>query len=134
MNRWLDKANKIVYDCDSRLRGKPLSPEEFSEEFNIPCWPYDRKGFGSHIPDSWADEIRIFLKDFEEQVGDFFVIDQIKEKYCSLVIYTRTVYDYSMEEDEDINILWNEKSDIIEKLKKGVVDKLKAKGVYPTDA
>lgn len=85
--------NDIVYKTKSGDFFKspsPLLPEELHSEFGIACHPIVKGASYSHIPDKWAEDVRIMLVKLRNEFDGLITITQVKEKYCELVVYWDT--------------------------------------------
>ena len=73
------------------------------------CW--------SNVPARWAEDVRIFLKQAKDELGDRITFDQIKEKWCHLTVYSTAA-------DE-------EAKKRLQELEAECVKRLVVKGVHP---
>lgn len=116
---YVDEWNAKIYrnDDGTFVEGNSLSPKELWEEFQIKSGPMFENACRSHIPVKWNDDVRLFLKQVREELGDRISFTQIKEKWCELTVYA------SAKDDDAENRL--------RELKKECVDRLIEKGVHP---
>ena len=84
----LQDWNKKIYRDESGdfVKGN-LGAEEFWEEFGIKSGPKFREACWSHIPSKWADDVRLMLKQVQDELDDRISFRQIKEKFCWLTVY-----------------------------------------------
>jgi hypothetical protein len=109
--------NRIYRNADGSFVEGGLNAKEFFEEFGIESFPLFRDKCYYHVPERWADDVRIFIKQAQTELGHKFVFTQIKEKFCWL-----TVYYTPLDESAD-----NSMKELINKC----IDRLIEKGVHP---
>jgi hypothetical protein len=115
INEWNEK---IYRNSDGKfVEGPSLGPKEFWEEFQIKSGPMFKDACWSHIPVKWTDDVRLFLKQVREELGDRVSFSQIKEKWCELTVYASTKDDAAR--------------DRLCELEKECIDRLIEKGVHP---
>ena len=114
INYW----NKKIYrnDDDTFVEGG-LNAKEFWEEFGIKSGPMFKDCCWSHIPARWADDVRIFIKQVQSELGEQVMFKQIKEKWCNLTVY------YSSTDQEA--------GERMRQLEKECIDRLIAKDLHP---
>jgi len=114
----VDEWNKKIYkNEDGSFVEGGLNAKHFFEEFGIESFPMFRDKCYYHIPERWADDVRIFLKQAQSELKDKIVFQQIKEKWCWFTVYYTFV-------DELAN---NRMKELINEC----IDRLIAKGVHP---
>jgi len=112
--------NKKIYgNTNGTIKENGLNADDFWKEFRIKSWPKFCDSCASHIPPTWANEVREMLRIAQKELGQRIKFDQIKEKFCRLTVY------YSPA-DKEAGQRMNE---LIEECK----DKLIKKGVHPDD-
>jgi hypothetical protein len=113
LNYWNEKIYK---NPDGSWVIGGMYAKEFFAEFGIESYPLFENKCYYHIPETWAEDIRIFLKSTKD-LGDRIEFKQIKEKFCELTVY------YSAKDEEA--------RATINKLVGECINRLIAKGVYP---
>lgn len=114
----IDYWNKKIYkNEDGTFVDGGLNPKQFWEEFGIKSFPLFKDRCYYHIPQRWADDVKIFVKQVQDELGDRIEFTQIKEKWCELTVY------YSSKDKEA--------GERLKELKKECVDRLIEKGVHP---
>ena len=112
-----DWNKKIYRNEDGSFVGGGLHAEELWEEFGIKSGPKFERACWSHIPERWAEDVRVFIREVQAELGDRVVFEQIKEKFCDLTVYCRCVDDYARKR--------------LLELKQECVERLINKGVHP---
>jgi hypothetical protein len=114
LNKW---NNKIYRGEDGKELAGGLQAEEFWNEFQIKSYPKFENACAYHIPAKWADDVRDLITTTRKELGDRIEFEQIKEKWCELVVYYKAT-------DEVARQRFRE-------LLTDCKDRLKAKGVHP---
>ena len=109
--------NKKIYrnEDGSFIQGEEITPNEFWEKYQIRSGPKFNACW-SHIPIRWTEDVRNMLSKIRKEFGEQVTFDQIKEKWCSLVIY------YSAPD---------EIKDKVREIIKECKDNLISKGIHP---
>lgn len=114
----IDEWNRKIYkNEDGSSVGDGLNAKEFYEEFGIESAPLFRDRCYFHIPERWAEDVRVFIHQVQSELGNRIDFTQIKEKWCILTVY----YDFADEEADKR----------LKELQKECVGRLAAKGVHP---
>lgn len=120
MSFCVDEWNKKIYkNEDDSFVGGGLGAKEFFEEFGIKSGPLFEDKCWSHIPERWADDVRLFIKQVQSELKDQVEFGQIKEKWCRLTVYYCA-------ENENANKR-------VKELINECIDRLIAKGVHPQE-
>jgi len=85
--------NEIIYKDNGIPIKSSITSEELWDEFGIRSAPKFRDACWSHIPERWANEVKEFITQVQNELGDRIEFVQIKEKFCRLTVY----FDYSDE-------------------------------------
>lgn len=114
VNEW----NKKIYknDDDTFVEGG-MHAKEFYDEFGIESFPLFRDKCYYHVPQKWADDVRIFLKQVKDELGQRIKFQQIKEKWCHFTVYYQAADDDARKR--------------IEELQKECISRLIEKGIHP---
>jgi hypothetical protein len=114
VQEWNDK---IYRNADDSFVGGGMHAQEFWDEFKIKSYPLFEGRCYFFIPERWAEDVRLFIKQVQTELKDKVEFGQIKEKFCWL-----TVYYTSFGEDTDVRI-----KELIDEC----IDRLILKGVHP---
>lgn len=126
MSDWLDKWNGIIYEQGRKIT--PLLPDELWEKYGIKSWPKFKGACSHHVPDAWADDVRVMIEEIRAKYQDKVVFHQIKEKFCELRVYYGVDENLELSEEE-MDAIWHGVDNIITKTTR----RLAEKGVYPDD-
>lgn len=85
---WIRDWNKKLYE--TKVNAKPLDADALWEEFKLKSWPKFKNECGWNIPDTWADDIRGFLREVQLKFRDEVDLIQVKEKWAQLRVYYDT--------------------------------------------
>jgi len=115
---WVHEWNTKLYWNEDGTRAKPgFQAEEFWDEFKIKSWPKFQDACAYHIPSKWVYDVRIFVKQVQDELKDRIAFAQIKEKFCRLTVYFNAT-------DEEARTRAHE-------LIQECIDRLINKGVHP---
>lgn len=109
----LDQWNDKLYPG----RNDNSVPGSFWEEFDIESAPRNNRACWSHIPKKWETDVRLMLGTARSELGKRIEFAQVKEKFCSLVVYFTS-------KDDDAHTRMRE---LVEECK----GRLKGKGLHP---
>ena len=114
----IDYWNRKIYrdDVGNFVEGG-LKAQQFWDEFKIESGPLFKDQCYSHIPEKWADDVRLFIKQVQSELGSRIIFKQIKEKWCWLTVY------YGVTDIEADNRL--------KELERECMDRLIQKGIHP---
>jgi hypothetical protein len=114
----LEYWNRTIYkDENGKFIEGGIKAKELWNEFSIESYPLFKGACYSHIPEKWAEDVRIMLRQIKLELGDRVQFQQIKEKFCELVVYYKA---------EDDKVYERVKSIISE-----CINRLRDKGIYP---
>ena len=120
MREWIQQWNiKIYKDDDGKEYEGTMGAEELWKEFGIKSAPLFKDQCFYHVPGKWADDVRIFIKQVQKELGDKITFEQIKEKWCGF-----TVYFQSTDEEARQRLL---------QLEEECINRLISKGIYPSE-
>lgn len=112
-----DWNKKIYRDDDGNMMSGGLHAEELWDEFQIKSGPKFSDACWSHIPEKWADDVRLMISEVQDKFGGKVEFRQLKEKFCSLTVY------FSAENDEI--------REEVNKIISSCIERLQEKGVHP---
>lgn len=78
---YLDEWNRKLYGESG------WGAEEFWLELQLKSWPKFENECAYHIPAAWTEDVTVLVKTIQQELGDRITFQQIKEKYCDLVVY-----------------------------------------------
>ena len=114
INYW---NQKIYRNSDDSFVEGSMGAKEFYEEFGIKSYPLFKDQCYYHVPARWADDVRMFVKQVQSELGDRITFKQIKEKWCWLTVY------YSAADQEA--------DERLKQLERECIDRLIAKDLHP---
>jgi hypothetical protein len=88
----LSEWNKKLYQGK-----KELGADWFWDNFQLKSAPLYPNACWYHIPEDWERPVAILLATIQQKFGDRIELIQVKEKFCTLVVYfsaaTDEIYD-----------------------------------------